>query len=262
MTSRSTCVGALFGLCLGLTASLASGAHAQPTPLVTVTEGVLFPFYGRGSASAAVTVPAFQLEVTPVTNAQFLAFVRATPRWKRDQIARLFADARYLSHWQGPETLGPGARPNQPVTHVSWFAARAYCSSLGRRLPSEHQWELAAQADETRRDASRDPAFIAQILRWYSHPRGVLADVGQRPANRYGVHDMHGLVWEWVLDFNAVMVDADNRQGPDSPSSQFCGGGSVAARDSADYAAFMRYAFRSSLSAAYTVPNLGFRCAQ
>jgi formylglycine-generating enzyme required for sulfatase activity len=262
VSGRSARVGAALGLCLGLALLVVSGARAQATPLVRVDEGVLFPFYGRGSANAAVVVPAFQIEATPVTNAQFLAFVQATPRWKRDQVTRLFADERYLAHWQGPETLGAEARPNQPVTHVSWFAARAYCSSLGRQLPSEHQWELVAQADATRRDASRDPAFVAQILSWYSHPRGVLADVGQRPANRYGAHDMHGLVWEWVLDFNAVMVDADNRQGPDGASSQFCGGGSVAARDSADYAAFMRYAFRSSLSAAYTVPNLGFRCAQ
>ena len=254
--------GAVLGLCLSVTVLLASGASAQATRLVSVDEGVVFPFYGRGSANAAVLVPAFRIEATPVTNAQFLDFVHASPRWKRGRVTRLFADERYLAHWQGPETLGPQARPNQPVTHVSWFAARAYCSSGGRRLPSEHEWELVAQADATRRDASRDPAFVAQILAWYSHPRGVLADVGQRPANRYGAHDMHGLVWEWVLDFNAVMVDADNRQGADGASSQFCGGGSVAARDSADYAAFMRYAFRSSLSAAYTVPNLGFRCAQ
>lgn len=262
MSGRLARVSAALGVALCVMASSPSEAQSYATRLVRVDEGVVFPFYGRGTANAAVLVPAFQVEATPVTNAQFLAFVRSTPRWQRGRVARLFADERYLAHWAGPETLGAAARPNQPVTHVSWFAARAYCSSLGRRLPSEHEWELVAQADATRRDASRDPAFVAQILEWYSQPRGVLADVGQRPANRYGAHDMHGLVWEWVLDFNAVMVDADNRQGGDAASSQFCGGGSVAARDSADYAAFMRYAFRSSLQAAYTVPNLGFRCAQ
>ncbi len=237
------------------------GAQDWPTRLVRIEGDVHFPFYGRRDASPAVRVESFQLEVVPVTNEQFLAFVRRDERWRRDRVARLFADQGYLSHWASPTELGE-ARPRQPVTNVSWFAARAYCDSIGRRLPTEHEWEMVAKADETQRDASRDPVFVQRILRWYSRPRGELTDVGLQPANRHGVRDLHGLVWEWILDFNAAMIAGDDRQRDDARNERFCGGASVQAQDVADYAAFMRYAYRSSLRAQYTVPNLGFRCAR
>lgn len=237
------------------------GAQDRPTRLVSIEGDVHFPFYGRRDASPAVRVESFQLEVVPVTNEQFLAFVRRDERWRRDRAVRLFADQGYLSHWASPTELGE-ARPRQPVTNVSWFAARAYCDSIGRRLPTEHEWEMVAKADETQRDASRDPVFVQRILRWYSRPRGELTDVGLQPANRHGVRDMHGLVWEWILDFNAAMIAGDDRQRDDARNERFCGGASVQAQDVADYAAFMRYAYRSSLRAQYTVPNLGFRCAR
>ncbi|MBX3247832.1 MAG: formylglycine-generating enzyme family protein [Myxococcales bacterium] len=248
---------------LGLSAALAGVAQESArTPLAQIDGDVLFPFYGRGrEESQAVRVQRFALEVTPVTNAQFLDFVRRSERWQRSKAPRLFADETYLSHWDGDRELGD-ARPQQPVTHVSWFAARAYCESIGRRLPTEHEWELAARADATRRDAGRDPAFVRQILQWYSRPRGELPDVGSREPNVYGVRDLHGVVWEWILDFNAAMITADDRQRDDAQSARFCGGGSFDVQDSADYAAFMRYAFRSSLRASYAVPNLGFRCAR
>jgi formylglycine-generating enzyme required for sulfatase activity len=242
-------------------ATVSGVAQERATRQARIEGDVLLPFYGRRDASPAVRVESFSIDVTPVTNAQYLAFVRGHEEWRRGVTPRLFADEGYLRHWAGPLELGD-ARPEQPVTHVSWFAARAYCSSVGRRLPTEHEWELVAQADETRRDASRDPAFVQRILRWYSRPRGELADVGQSAPNMRGVHDMHGLVWEWILDFNAAMITADDRQRDDARNERFCGGANVGAQDVADYAAFMRYAYRSSLRAQYTVPNLGFRCAR
>ncbi|MCB9604877.1 MAG: formylglycine-generating enzyme family protein [Sandaracinus sp.] len=241
--------------------ALSGVAQDGSTRLVRIEGGVHFPFYGRRDASPAVRVESFELEAVPVTNEQFLRFVGSRSRWRRDEVPRIFADEGYLAHWAGPTELGD-ARPRQPVTHVSWFAARAYCDSLGRRLPTEHEWEHVAKADETQRDASRDPVFVQRILRWYSRPRGELNDVGLQPANRHGVRDMHGLVWEWILDFNAAMITGDDRQRDDARNERYCGGASVQAQDVADYAAFMRYAYRSSLRAQYTVPNLGFRCAR
>jgi len=59
---------------------------------------------------AAVPVAAFRLDVTPVTNAQFLAFVRANPKWQRSRVSPLFADASYLELWAGDLEPGPRAR--------------------------------------------------------------------------------------------------------------------------------------------------------
>lgn len=228
--------------------------------MVRIPSGRILPFYG-GDRRTQVEVGTFALDVLPVTNARFLEFVRANPRWQRSAVTRLFADAGYLTGWSGDLELGPGVRPSAPVVHVSWFAARAYCASRNARLPTENEWEYVARADETRADAQRDPEFVRRILAWYSRPSTAIGDVGLGPANVYGVKDVHGLVWEWVEDFNASMVSADDRSRDDDQASRFCGGAAAGAADPSDYAAFMRFAFRSSLRASYTVHNLGFRCA-
>ena len=72
-----------------------------------------------------LSVAEFWLDERPVTNAEFLEFVRAQERWRRSRVARLFADEAYLSSWAGDLELGPAAEPAQPVTFVSWFAASA-----------------------------------------------------------------------------------------------------------------------------------------
>ena len=67
---------------------------------------------------------------------------------------------------------GREARPDQPVTRVSWFAARAYCEAAGARLPTWYEWEFAAAADEHRPDARSDPDWREKILDWYGQPAG------------------------------------------------------------------------------------------
>jgi sulfatase modifying factor 1 len=219
------------------------------------------PFY-RLASLPTVTVRDFFLDAEPVTNAQYLAFVRAHPTWARGAVRRLFADAQYLAHWASPDALGPDALPDQPVTRVSWFAARAYCRSVGKRLPTEAEWEYAARASATAADAPRDPATVARILAWYGRGGSApLGRVGQSPPNFWGVSDLHGLMWEWVEDFNSALVVTDSRDNAGPGASRFCGAASLGARDTGDYAAFMRYAFRQSLRGGYTVHNLGFRCA-
>src|SRR3970282_2692964 len=53
----------------------------------------------------SVRIAPFELMRTPVTNAQFLAFVKANPQWRRDRVAGVFAEDRYLAHWRSPTTL-------------------------------------------------------------------------------------------------------------------------------------------------------------
>jgi sulfatase modifying factor 1 len=237
-----------------LTAALALAAD------VIVGPATFERSYPSSPSEARVVVPAFRLDVLPVTEGEFQKFVAENPAWRRDNVPRVKADEGYLSRWTTAAT--PSADANAPVTEVSWFAARAYCAARHRRLPTEDEWEVAAAASETSRDARRDPSFVRSLLDWYSRPTpDRLPPVGQRAANAWGVKDLHGLVWEWVLDFNSTMITGDGRENGEGDVSRFCGTGALSASDVADYAAFQRFAFRSSLQGSYTTRNLGFRCA-
>jgi sulfatase modifying factor 1 len=210
-----------------------------------------------------VAVAPFALLRTPVTNGDFRRFVQAHPDWQRGRVATVFAEARYLQHWRSATELGDDARPDQPVVHVSWFAADAYCRSIGARLPTWSEWEYAAAADATRADARADPAWRERILAWYSRPSNTaLPAVAGGEADVNGVHDLNGLVWEWVEDQAALLVSADNREQGDPDLLAFCGAGALSTDDRENYAVLMRVAMLSALEARDVTSNLGFRCAR
>ncbi len=238
-----------------LAAPLAFAGEYVPIPVGTF-RSVLPVAPGRNE----VSVSAFQLMRTPVTNAQFLAFVRTQPQWRRDRVAAIFADPGYLKSWRGPDELG-AAGADQPVTDVSWFAASAYCEAEGARLPSWYEWEYAAAADATTPDARNDPDWRQQILDWYARPGGTERAVGG-PPNYYGVQDLHGLIWEWVADAGSLMVSTDNREQGDPDLMKFCGAGALTLAQKENYAVLMRIALLSSLKAREGTSNLGFRCAR
>ena len=216
----------------------------------------------EGKEDAIIDVPVFQLDRLPVTNGEFLEFVKANRQWRRGEAVRLFVDPSYLSHWETAIELGPDVEAEQPVIHVSWFAATAYCEAHGARLPRWYEWEFAAAADKTHADARDDPLWRQQILNWYATPgSNALSLVGQRSENFYGIQDLHGLVWEWVADYNALLVADDNREQGGADTLKFCGAGAISMQRKEDYAVLMRVAMLSSLEAAYTTQNLGFRCA-
>jgi len=242
--------------------ALLFASPANAADYVDVAGGSFASALPADDKAADVMVAKFQLRENLVTNAEFLAFVTAHPEWRRDRVASVFAEARYLTHWATADALGTDAMAAQPVTQVSWFAAQAFCEAEGGRLPAWSEWELAAAADATRTDARDDPAWRAAILAWYAHPSNeALAPVGGR-ANAYGARDMHGLVWEWVDDFNALLVADDSRDQGDPDRLKFCGAGSLNLRDKENYAVLMRIAMLSSLKAHDTTANLGFRCAR
>lgn len=211
-------------------------------------------------APPPVEVPAFAMAPHAVTNAEYLEFVRAHPEWRRSRARRLFVDENYLRHWRGDLDIGDPELAESPVVNVSWFAARAYCAAHGRHLPTVDQWEYVAAASERNRDATREAEFQDRLRAWYSRPTPPrLAHVGSTYRNAYGVWDMHGLVWEWADDFASALVNGESRGDAALDQSLYCGSGAANAADFRDYAAFMRFAFRSSLSARYCVANLGFR---
>lgn len=241
-------------------ASMCSVAHAQDEAMALVKGGSYVPLYG--DKKNAVQVHDFFLDVTPVTHEQYLTFVKAQPKWQRSRVSRLLADEHYLQDWADDVTLENGSL-NTPVNYVSWFAAKAYCESQEKRLPTVDEWEYAAMADEHQRDARKDSVFNQKVIRGYETPRSHLKSVGNTPANYWGIKDLHGLVWEWNLDFNSVILTSDPRNQDETTNTNFwCGGAAINDNDLMNYAAFMRYAMRSSLKARYALKSMGFRCAK
>lgn len=231
--------------------------------MVLVPAGEYVPLIRSKDEPERVPVAAFRLDVRPVTNAEFLAFVRAHPQWRRSRVSPLFADQGYLDDWAGDVELGPKAPADAPVVRVSWFAARAFAQAAGKRLPTTAEWERAAAAGFAQADGAAEPGFKSTVLAWLTRPSPVpFPAAGSGRANFFGVRDLLSLVWEWVDDFNTSMVTGESRGDTGLERNLFCGAGAAGVRDPSDFPAFMRAGFRSSVRANYAVPNLGFRCAQ
>lgn len=243
-------------------ATVALAAAAPP-------EGDLVPIPGGSFESVLppapglkqVSVAAFRLDRTPVTNEQFARFVLRHRQWGRDRVAAIFADAGYLQHWQSAVKPVAGTG-QQPVVHVSWFAATAFCESRGGRLPTWYEWEYVSAASDTLPDGRPDPLWRQRILDWYSRPAAAsLPDVGLTEPNFYRVRDLHGVIWEWVGDVSAMLVSADNREQSEPDKLRFCGPGALTMEQKENYATLMRIAMLSSMQARYTSATMGFRCA-
>lgn len=250
-------------LAAALLTLIPSALIAARPDMVRIPAGELQPFYqSPAERGATETVPSFLIDARPVSNAEFLAFVRAVPAWRRSEVPRVYADENYLAHWAGDLELGSGVDPDAPVVNVSWFAARAYAAWVGKRLPTLREWEYVAAAPGV---DGRKPEEV--VLAWYARPANAPAPAGgnQPFVNTFGVAEIHGAVWEWVEDFNAsgaALAGSDSRSRETLDRNRFCGAGSLNATDRANYATFMRYAYRNSLKGSYTGRLLGFRCAR
>jgi iron(II)-dependent oxidoreductase len=135
-----------------------------------------------------VDVPAFQMDKFDVTNADFAIFVQATGY-------ETYAEKNETGPtWRDKYSAG---KENHPVVFVTWNDAVAYCDWLGKRLPSEAEWEKAARGPQDfvypwGNDWDPSKANVKE-----SGLRGTTA-VGSYPPNSYGLFDMAGNVWQWT----------------------------------------------------------------
>jgi len=246
-------------------ASFSDGINGQgknTSEMVKISSGYYRPIY-QSAEMSKLKVPTFYMDIYAVTNADFVEFVKTNPNWQRSKVKRIFADESYLKHWRSDTELGEKVNPRSPVTNISWFAANAYAKWKVKRLPTISEWEYAASVGKNKPNTGSDTELIKTILNWYSkRSLEKLPPVGTSEKNYWGVYDLHGMIWEWVYDFNNVLVSGESRGDTSIESNFFCGSGSLNAIDTENYPAFMRFGFRSSLKANYCVNNLGFRCAQ
>ncbi|UMB60397.1 formylglycine-generating enzyme family protein [Lutibacter sp. A80] len=246
-------------LIIGVFLFFAIQANCQ-SQMVLIEGGTYIPLYGRDSLP--VTINDFEMDVYPVTNEEYLQFVKKYPKWQRSNVKSLFADGNYLYAWKADTILADNQALKAPITNVSWFAANDYCECQGKRLPTVDEWEFVAMANEDLADARTLETYNEFILSWYEKPKTFNNEIGSTFKNYWGVYDLHGLVWEWTSDFNSVLITGESRKDVDTDSDLFCGSAAIGATDLMNYAAFMRYAIRGSSKAKYTMRNLGFRCVK
>jgi len=199
--------------------------------------------FDRESPRHEVTLSPYFLSPTPVTNAQYATFLEANFNVAKPEY---WADRQYN-------------QPDQPVVGVSWDDAQRYCEWAGVQLPTEAQWEYACRAGTDSRYWSGETEADLERVGWFhTNSGGALQAVARKPANRFGLHDMHGNVWEWCADWYGEYSkkSAEDPAGPAGGSVRVVRGGCFW-----DDAIWCRSAFRSWNLPSFRWFNLGFRVA-
>jgi len=166
-----------------------------------------------------VSVDPFRIARAPVTNAEYRRFVDDGGYLRRELWSdegwawRLSRDATHPTYWRRSDDGGwqrryfdrwVPVRDDEPVVHVCWHEAQAYCRWAGRRLPTEREWEFAASVTpegEKRRypwgndEPTESRANLDRVF-------GDVVDVGAFPEGEspWGCRQMLGNVWEWTAD--------------------------------------------------------------
>jgi formylglycine-generating enzyme required for sulfatase activity len=236
----------------------------------------------------------FLLGKFEVTVGQFRQFVQAsryrteaerdgTGGWGYNPETQKCEGRKRRYTWRDP---GFAQTDNHPVVNVTWNDAEAFCRWLSRkegktyRLPTEAEWEYACRAGTTTHyHHGDDPDLLPRVGKVTSDkgksnfppvqvmliPRGeadcFTVPVGRYRPNAWGLHDMHGNVWEWCADrygeeYYAKSPVADPR-GPDSGKSRVRRGGGWNS-----FPLWVRAAFRNVSPPDTRCLNLGFRVAQ
>jgi formylglycine-generating enzyme required for sulfatase activity len=208
------------------------------------------PFGGAAEQPThPVALSAFALSDTPITNAQYAAFIGAT---------------------QYRPAAEPPAADDRPVVELTWGDAHAYLawlaevSRLPLDLPSEAQWEYACRAGSVGDFGlpTHSAADLGDYAWTSANSGGHLQQVRQKRPNAWGFYDLHGLVWEWTRDFFAPYLPypeplLDPVTTADTSRGRVCRGGSW--NMPPEYA---RAAYRApGRTDTDHAPDLGFRVA-
>jgi formylglycine-generating enzyme required for sulfatase activity len=225
-----------------------------------------------------VMLSTFWIDQFEVSNREFQAFVQATNYrtvaeehgsskvWNDEEEVRQLIDTPGAT-WHHPE--GPGTdineRMDHPVVHVGWEDAQAYCAFLGKRLPTEAEWEKAARGPDGWRfpwGNTWQPDRVNSVLPTEIADRSEATTSYPQGRSPYGAHHMLGNVFEWVADwydpyYYETAPETDPAQMDDSSELRIIRGGGWATR-----AGFMHTGWRRIVDPNTTSNTTGFRCAR
>ena len=216
-----------------------------------------------------VSLDAFWIDQTEVTNNMFASFIGATGyQTDAEKLGLSYVydgSKKWVStngaDWQHP--TGPSSdvsgKEDHPVIHVSWNDAVAYCEWAGRRLPTEAEWEKAARGTDQSIYPWGNDAPNINLLN-YARTVGYTTIVGNYPdgVSPYGALDMAGNVSEWTADWYDVYPGGDPSISSDfGQIRRVVRGGAW----SSLFESFVRSAIRSRADPTNTIDDIGFRCA-
>lgn len=213
--------------------------------------------------SREVTVEEFWLDTFDVSNQRFHEFVESVPKWRKEQLDLSLHNGRYLEHWIGGRP--PTDELGHPVTFITWQAAVAYCAWRGKRLPSEAEYEWAAQDGTSSSEYPwGDSPPRNEIVNWGNNEILATVPVGSYAPNARGLYDMAGNVWHFTSDpwlgSDAEMLTRSRDKKRDAADAQIrrvVRGGSWGAN-----AANLRVRYRDSHRPFDAREMVGFRCAK
>lgn len=216
-----------------------------------------------------VHLDAYYLDETPVTNEQFAAFVDATGYCTTAESVKENVDPhdkRFQPTGISWQTFATTDRKDHPVIYVSWYDANAYAKWIGKRLPTEAEWEKAARGGlEGKRFPWGDESPGQSHTNWNQLQPDSLSvpttPVKNFTPNRYGLYDMVGNVWEWCGDWYLesyyIISPGRNPKGPGNGQYRVRRGASWNVRE--DFR--LRCTNRGAMLPGKFWPNMGFRCA-
>jgi iron(II)-dependent oxidoreductase len=226
-------------------------AEVATTEMVRIPSGVFVmgdETEGDHHPPHKVSIRSYFLDKYEVTNAQYLAFCRATER----KLPEFWGSEKYRC---GPEW------PDHPVVGVCWRDAEAYAEWAGKRLPTEAEWEYAARGGLVGKRYPHGDEIDSTTVNYARAGTGGTLPVGSYPPNGFGLYDMSGNVVEWVADLYAAdyykTSPTEDPAGPETGKFYVIRGGGW---HTGPYCS--RVYFRNALPANWLDFNVGFRCAR